>query len=134
MKKQGKTHTPTRGIKSKLLKIATEYEEVETDFKKLEQETRFLNERVNKINRAYKVSVGWTTKYREALAEANRRLREAGLDKMLNNLIERYDFTLINDNAATRLGIIEIEYTIIPIYEIREIRNRVTVKDNSTAS
>ena len=56
------------------------------------------------------------------------------LDKMLNNLIERYDFTLVNDNAATRLGIIEIEYTIIPIYEIREIRNRVTVRDNSTAS
>ena len=82
MKKQGKTHTPTRGIKSKLLKIAAEYEEVETDFKKLEQETRFLNERVNKINRAYKVSVGWTTKYREALAEANRRLREAGLEEV----------------------------------------------------
>ena len=81
MKKQGKTHTPTRGIKSKLLKIAAEYEEVETDFKKLEQETRFLNERVNKINRAYKVSVGWTTKYREA-AEANRRLREAGLEEV----------------------------------------------------
>ena len=56
------------------------------------------------------------------------------LDKMLNNLIEKYDFTLVNDNAATRLGIIEIEYTIIPIYEIREIRNRVTVRDNSTVS
>ena len=37
MKKQGKTHTPTRGIKSKLLKIAAEYEGVETDFKKFKK-------------------------------------------------------------------------------------------------
>ena len=26
--------------------------------------------------------MGWTTKYREALAEANRRLREAGLEEV----------------------------------------------------
>lgn len=52
------------------------------------------------------------------------------LDKMLNNLIEKYDFKVINDKAAERMGIIEIEYTIVPIYEIREVRNRITVKDN----
>ena len=51
------------------------------------------------------------------------------LDKMLNNLIERYDFKLILDRAAERMGIIEIDYTIIPIYEIREVRNRISVKD-----
>ena len=32
-----------------------------------------------KLYRSYKVSVGWTTKYRNALAEANKALIEAGL-------------------------------------------------------
>ena len=53
------------------------------------------------------------------------------LDKMLNTLIESYDFTVISDKAAERLGIIIIEYTLIPIYEIREIRNKVRVGDNT---
>lgn len=52
------------------------------------------------------------------------------LDKMLNNLIERYDFKLVVDKAAERMGIIDIDYTLVPIYEIREVRNRLSVKDN----
>ena len=55
---------------------------------------------------------------------------KASLDKMLNQLIEKYDFSLVVDRAAERMGIIEIEYTIVPIYEIREVRNRLSVKDN----
>lgn len=55
---------------------------------------------------------------------------KSSLDKMLNQLIEKYDFKLVVDRAAERMGIIEIEYTIIPIYEIREVRNRLSVKDN----
>lgn len=52
------------------------------------------------------------------------------LDKMVGSLIERYDFKLATDRAAERMGVVEIEYTIIPIYEIREVRNRLTVRDN----
>lgn len=52
------------------------------------------------------------------------------LDTMLDSLIEKYDFRLVVDKAAQRMGIIEIEYTIIPIYEIREVRNRVSVRDS----
>lgn len=55
---------------------------------------------------------------------------KSSLDAMLNNLIERYDFKLVTDKSYERMGIIEIEYTIVPIYEIREIRNRITVKDS----
>ena len=55
---------------------------------------------------------------------------KSSLDKMLDNLIERYDFKLVVDRAAERMGIIEIDYTIVPIYEIREVRNRIAVKDN----
>lgn len=54
---------------------------------------------------------------------------KSSLDKMLDNLIEKYDFKLINDRSSQQLGIIEIEYTIVPINEIREVRNRITVKN-----
>lgn len=52
------------------------------------------------------------------------------LDKMLNQLIEKYDFKLVVDKSAERMGVIEIEYAIIPIYEIREVRNKLAVRDN----
>ena len=52
------------------------------------------------------------------------------LDAMLDNLIERYDFKIVTNNENNRLGILEIDYTIVPIYEIREVRNKVTVRDN----
>lgn len=51
------------------------------------------------------------------------------LDKMLNTLIQSYDFKLSTDGNSDRLGIIEINYNIVPVYEIREVRNRVTVTD-----
>lgn len=55
---------------------------------------------------------------------------KSSLDKMLNQLIEKYDFKLVVDKSAERMGIIEIQYTIVPIYEIREVRNRLTVTDS----
>ena len=55
---------------------------------------------------------------------------KSGLEKIKDVLIEKYSFNLVIDPASTKLGIINIEYSIIPIYEIRQIRNKVTVKDN----
>lgn len=52
------------------------------------------------------------------------------LDTITGTLIETYDFRLILDKASTKLGIINIDYAIIPIYEIKEIRNKITVSDN----
>lgn len=54
---------------------------------------------------------------------------KSNLDKMLDKLIEKYDFSLVVDKAAERMGIIEIEYAIVVLNEIREVRNRVSVKD-----
>lgn len=51
----------------------------------------------------------------------------SALDRMLNTLIERYDFAVATDRQAERMGIININYTIVPIYEIREVRNKITV-------
>lgn len=51
------------------------------------------------------------------------------LDKILDTLIQSYDFKLVTDSNNDRLGIIEINYNVVPIYEIREVRNRITVTD-----
>jgi hypothetical protein len=45
-------------------------------------------------------------------------------------LIENYTFNLVTDTSATKLGIVNINYAIVPIYEIREVRNTITVKDS----
>ena len=51
------------------------------------------------------------------------------LDSIKNTLIESYDFTLLYDKNISKLGIIEINYSIIPLYEIKEIRNNITVTE-----
>jgi phage tail sheath protein FI len=55
---------------------------------------------------------------------------KSALGKLKDKLIERYDFKLIIDPANTKLGIIDIDYTIVPIYEIKEVRNRISVKES----
>jgi phage tail sheath protein FI len=56
---------------------------------------------------------------------------KSALEKLKGKLIDTYDFKLNIDSANTKLGIVDIDYTIVPIYEIREVRNRITVKDAS---
>lgn len=51
------------------------------------------------------------------------------LDKISGTLIESYDFKLIVDKSSAKLGIINIEYAIVPIYEIKQIINKVTVTE-----
>lgn len=53
---------------------------------------------------------------------------KSSLDKIKGKLIEEFEFTLVTDTSATVLGIINIDYVIVPVYEIREVRNRITVK------
>lgn len=52
------------------------------------------------------------------------------LDKIKGTLIEAYEFRLITDRQAAKLGIIDIDYSIVPIYEIKQIQNKVTVQEN----
>lgn len=51
------------------------------------------------------------------------------LDTIKNVLIEAYDFKLILDPQQTKLGIINIDYAIVPIYEIKEIINNITMSE-----
>jgi len=56
---------------------------------------------------------------------------KSALDTLKGRLIEEFDFKITVDPANTKLGIVDIDYTIIPIYEIREVRNRITVKESA---
>lgn len=54
------------------------------------------------------------------------------LDKLVGTLLEDYQFQLIVDSRAERYNYIDIEYELVPIYEIRQIRNRISVKERLT--
>ena len=55
---------------------------------------------------------------------------KSGLDKLKGRLIEGYTFKLQLDPAAAKMGIVNIDYKIVPIYEIREVRNTISVGDS----
>ena len=50
------------------------------------------------------------------------------LEKIKSVLIEDYEFRIVTDKASNILGILNIEYAIVPLYEIRQIRNQITIK------
>lgn len=52
------------------------------------------------------------------------------LNKLKEKLIKYYDFRIVTDPASARLGIIKIQYTIIPTNEIKEVRNYVSVQES----
>lgn len=54
------------------------------------------------------------------------------LDKIVGTLIEDFDFTMTTDNS-NKFSIINVSYKIVPIYEIREIRNNLKI-ENTLAS
>ena len=53
------------------------------------------------------------------------------LNKLKESLIKYYEFKIVTDPASERLGIIKIQYVIIPTNEIKEVRNSVSVQENN---
>ena len=53
------------------------------------------------------------------------------LTKLKESLIKYYQFKIVTDPASERLGIIKIQYTIIPTNEIKEVRNTVSVQETN---
>lgn len=51
------------------------------------------------------------------------------LDKLVGTLIEEYKFELVVDPKVMKFAYIDINYEIVPIYEIREVRNKISVKE-----
>lgn len=55
---------------------------------------------------------------------------KSNLDKLVGTLIENYTFTMNADPRILKFNYIEISYEIVPIYEIREVRNTITVTNS----
>ena len=55
---------------------------------------------------------------------------EAALASIKGKLINNYKFTMSSDANLEKLSIIKIDYQIVPVYEIREVRNTIKVKDS----
>lgn len=54
----------------------------------------------------------------------------SALYKVTGKIISDFDFTVISDTEQQKLGIIDIDYVIVPFYEIRQIRNRIRIVDS----
>jgi len=59
---------------------------------------------------------------------------KAALDKIKGTLIEQYEFKMNLDVSIQKLSYIEVTYQIVPIYEIREVRNTIKMVDTISAS
>ena len=57
---------------------------------------------------------------------------KSNLNKIVGTLIETFEFKMVDTSATAKLSYISIDYTIVPIYEIREIRNNIRISDSLT--
>ena len=51
------------------------------------------------------------------------------LDTLKNVIINDYKFKIYADESGGNLGVIRVDYVIVPLNEIREVRNRVEISD-----
>lgn len=54
------------------------------------------------------------------------------MNKLVGVLINDYNYEVVTDFAAEKLGIVKINYGIVPAYEIRQVRNSITVSDRNS--
>ena len=54
---------------------------------------------------------------------------KSNLEKVKDTLILSYSFSVIYTKQLAKLNIVDIDYDVIPTHEIRNIRNRITVKE-----
>lgn len=59
---------------------------------------------------------------------------KSNLDKTKDKIISDYSFSMSTDPNIAKLSRIEISYQIVPIYEIREVRNTIKMVDSITAN
>lgn len=53
----------------------------------------------------------------------------SALSSVKDKLIEGYDFKLVVDKQSAKMGIINVAYKIVPIYEIKQINNKITISE-----
>ena len=52
------------------------------------------------------------------------------LDKLKDKIIEDYGFEISTDSSSAALGVLNIEYAIVPLDEIKQIKNNITIKES----
>ena len=52
---------------------------------------------------------------------------KSNLNKVVGTLIADFEFSMADVSSTAKLSYISIDYTIVPIYEIREIRNNIKI-------
>ena len=55
---------------------------------------------------------------------------KSAMDKLVGTLVEKYTFTMNADPKVLKFNKIKISYKIVPIYEIRQVENSITVTDS----
>ena len=53
------------------------------------------------------------------------------LNKLKESLISYYKFDIVTDPSSAKMGIIKVQYVIIPYNEIKEVRNTVSVQESN---
>lgn len=54
---------------------------------------------------------------------------KSSLDELVGKIIDSYAFDIKNDRDAAKLGILRIPFSIVPLYEIKQIDSEITVTD-----
>lgn len=54
---------------------------------------------------------------------------KSAMNSLVGVLINNYNYTIVTDTASAKLGIVKINYNIVPVYEIRQVYNSVTVTE-----
>ena len=54
---------------------------------------------------------------------------KSALDTLKDVIINDFKFKIYADESGGKLGVIRIDYVIVPLNEIREVRNRVEISD-----
>jgi hypothetical protein len=54
---------------------------------------------------------------------------KSALDTLKGIIINDYKFKIYTDASGGNLGVIRVDYVIVPFNEIREVRNRVEISD-----
>lgn len=59
---------------------------------------------------------------------------KSNLNKIVGTLIETFEFTMDDSASTAKMSVISIDYQIVPIYEIREIRSNIKITDSLSSS
>ena len=80
---------------------------------------------IEKENSIFRSGFNWLSATRNSLNTAIK----STLDTLKGVIINDFKFKIYADESGGNLGVIRVDYVIVPLNEIREVRNRVEISD-----